>query len=67
MTLGEAGLELGIGAQVLEAYHKRKWMTISSKTPIRVTKGVEGVENLYNWEIDKHYIEQILSISMTLT
>jgi hypothetical protein len=63
MTLGEAGLELGVGAQVLEAYHKRKWMTISSETPIRVTKGgilvlrLKGAEDLYNWEIDKHYIE----------
>jgi hypothetical protein len=63
MTLGEAGLELDIGAQVLEAYHKCKWMTISSEMPICVTKGgilvlrLKGVEDLYNWEIDKHYIE----------
>ena len=63
MTLGEAGLELGVRGQVLESYHKHKWMTISSETPNRVTKGgilavrLKGVDGLYNWEIDKHYID----------
>jgi hypothetical protein len=62
MALGQAGLELGIGGQELEAYHKGKWVAVTSDTPICVTKGGllavrrRGVEDLYNWDIDKNFV-----------
>lgn len=61
MDLATAGLELGIAGQVLESYHKGKWITIRTDTPIPVCQGsivairVKGISDLYNWDIDKKF------------
>ena len=62
VDLASAGLELGVSGQVLESYHKKKWVTIGADTPTRVCQGgivairVKGVYDLCNWDIDKNFI-----------
>jgi hypothetical protein len=63
MDFGAVGLELGVAGQVLESYHRGKWVRIGSETPTRAAKGgilairVAGVRDLYNWDIDNRFFD----------